>query len=246
MIRRVLCVALFILASSILISCGQHQSPAVQPMSSSDQEDYRRYLQQDTIRKALEAIDKIDSVNITMNTPSELIINIVHARGVNFKDSERLAIEETAANAAPDVARENLRFHYGLQMTLADVIALAQKGEALTMADVREYVGHDPLSGLYGWQCEVFSNQTDESSAFVLNATSGGQDATLMHAYLYRAQIHAAPPSPSANDADPGIDIRYYDVMAYAERGEKLLVRPLPTEPPPSGDPKIPPHASDL
>ena len=232
------CALLMVLLSSILTSCGLYTDTANQPITSEDQELYRRHMQQQAILRELGKLDKVDSVSIRVSTSADIIINIVHARGITFSDAERRAIEETAANAAPDFSRDNLSINYGLQMTLADVTDLSRKGEALTMADVREYVGYDPLFGFYGWFCEVYSNANDKSSAFTLNVTSGSLEGVLFGVSFYRHQYYDAPPLPG-QVADPGIDIRYYDVMAYVERGEKLLVRPLPTAPPPSAAPNL-------
>ena len=224
-----------LLLTAFLTSCGLYQNLANKPIAAEDQELYRLYLHQDAIRNVLEGIDKIDSVHIISSPPFGFFINVIHARGVTFTDNERLDIEEAAASAVPEVSQEYLRFHYGLQMMLADVIALSQKGEALTMADVREYAGYDQLSGLYGWNCEVLANESDESAAYTLSATSGSWDGALIFTAFTRIQV----PQPLPNDLDTGIDIRYYDVMAYIERGEKLLIRPLPTLPPPSATPRI-------
>ncbi len=230
------CAVLMVLLSFFLTSCGLYTATANQPLSSEDQELYRRHMQQQTILRELGKLDKVDSVSIRVPSSADIIINISHARGVTFSDTERRAIEETAANAAPDFSRDNMRINYGLQMTVADVAELSRKGEALTMADVREYVGYDALSGFYGWFCEVYSNANDKSCAFTLNATSGSLEGALFGVSFYRINYYDAPPLPGQR-ADPGIDIRYYDVIAYAERGEKLLVRPLPTSPPPSQNP---------
>lgn len=101
------------------------------------------------------------------------------------------------------------------KLTLEALVKLSEKGEDLTMADLRAYEGEDPLSGLYGWSIAL-------EDGYSLMASSGSMDS------LIAAVLHK-------DGTGEGIDIRYYDVAAYVETGERKLVRPLPTDPPPTG-----------
>lgn len=109
------------------------------------------------------------------------------------------------------------------QLTLDDVAALAEKGDALSWADFEQYLHEDVGSDQYIWNFEI-----DE--IFSLSVGGGSLDSNPMYTYLQaydRTALLQSKPwhvnqleldDDKTEDIIDRIDIRYEDVWAFAER----------------------------
>ena len=97
------------------------------------------------------------------------------------------------------------------KLTIEDVIALSQKGEALTWDDFAEYESTDIGSGLYVLQYKI-----DEEFTLLI----GGPDLSIAPLYIYLVKAD-----------ESSIDIRTEDVEAFVNATEPETTEPETTEP---------------